>query len=111
MFPGGVNPKQMGRMMKQMGIRNEELDAKEVTITLSDGKKIIFEKPSVQMIEMQGQKTYTISGEAEEEASIPEEDVKMVAGQTGKSEEEAKKALEENDGDIAEAISKLSEKK
>lgn len=109
MMPGGMNPKQMGRMMKQMGIKNEDLDAKEVTITLEDGTKLVFEKPSVNMIEMQGQKTYTISGSAKEENSIPEEDIKMVAEQASVSEEEAKKALEETSGDIAEAISKLSE--
>jgi nascent polypeptide-associated complex subunit alpha len=108
MFPGGMNPRQMGKMMKQMGIKNEELDVKEVTIVLNSGKKIFFENPSVQMIEMQGQKTYTLSGQAKEETSIPEEDVKMVANQANVSEEEAKKTLEENDGDIAESIAKLS---
>jgi nascent polypeptide-associated complex subunit alpha len=107
MFPGGMNPKQMGRMMKQMGIKNEELDAKEVTIILNDGKKIIFENPSVQMIEMQGQKTYTIAGSQKEEVSIPEEDIQMVAEQAEVSEDEAKKALEENGGDIAKAIAQL----
>ena len=108
MFPGGMNPKQMGKMMKQMGIKNEDLDTKEVVITLEDGKKLIFEKPSVNVIEMQGQKTYTISGSAKTETSIPEDDVKMVAQQANVSEEKAREALEENDGDIAEAISKLS---
>jgi nascent polypeptide-associated complex subunit alpha len=108
MFPGGMNPRQMGKMMKQMGIKNEELDVKEVTIVLNSGKKFFFENPSVQMIEMQGQKTYTLSGQAKEETSIPEEDVKMVANQANVSEEEAKKTLEENDGDIAESIAKLS---
>ncbi len=110
MMPGGMNPKQMGRMMKQMGIKNEDLAAKEVIITLEDGTKLVFENPSVNMIEMQGQKTYTISGSAKEENSIPQDDIKMVAEQASVSEEEAKKALEENDGDIAEAISKLSGK-
>jgi nascent polypeptide-associated complex subunit alpha len=110
MFPGGINPKQMGRMMKQMGIKNDELDAKEVIITLSDGKKIVFDAPSVQMIEMQGQKTYTISGSQREETSVPEDDIKLVAEQASVSEEEAKEALEETNGDIAEAISKLNEK-
>jgi nascent polypeptide-associated complex subunit alpha len=35
---------------------------------------------------------------------IPEEDVRLVADQTGKSMEEAKKALEETGGDLAKAI-------
>ncbi len=107
MFPGGVNPKQMAQMMKRMGIKNEELEAKRVVIELDGGKKIIIEAPSVQSIEMQGQKTYTIAGKETEEKEIPQEDIKMVVEQTGASEEDAKKALEENDGDIAEAILKL----
>jgi len=108
MFPGGMNPKNMGRMMKQLGIKNEEIDASRVIIE-TEGKKLVFEKPQVQLMEMQGQKTYTVIGEPIEESSIPKEDIKMVAEQTNKTEEEAKKALEENNGDIAEAISKLQE--
>ena len=42
MFPGGVNPKQMAQMMKRMGIKNEELEAKRVVIELDGGKKIII---------------------------------------------------------------------
>ena len=106
MFPGGMNPKNMGRMMKQMGIKNDELNASKVTIE-TDGKTIVFENPSVQVMEVQGQKTYTIMGDTKEETSIPEDDIKMVAEQTNKSEEIAKEALEEANGDIAEAIMKL----
>lgn len=108
MFPGGMNPKNMGRMMKQLGIKNDELNASKVIIEL-EGKKLIFENPQVQLMEMQGQKTYTVIGDPKEESAILEEDVKMVAEQTGKSKEEAIKALEESDGDIAQAISSLSE--
>jgi len=106
MFPGGMNPKNMGRMMRQMGIKNEELNASKVTIE-TDGKKIIFNNPQVQVMEVQGQKTYTIIGDTTTESSIPKEDIEMVAEQTKKTEEEAKKALEEANGDIAEAIMKL----
>ena len=108
MFPGGMNPKNMGRMMKQMGIKNDELNASKVIIEL-EGKKLIFENPSVQLMEMQGQKTYTVIGNPKEESAIPKEDIEMVAEQTGKSKEEAQKALKENEGNIAEAISSLSE--
>jgi nascent polypeptide-associated complex subunit alpha len=55
---------------------------------------------------MQGQESYQVTGEAVEESgeSFSEEDVKMVVEQSGKSEDEVKAALEESDGDIAEAI-------
>ena len=108
MFPGGMNPRNMGRMMKQLGIKNEELDASKVIIE-ADGKKLVFENPQVQVMEVQGQKTYTVIGNPVEETSIPIDDIKMVAEQTNKTEEEAKRALEETNGDIAEAILKLKE--
>jgi len=109
MFPGmgGMDPRKMKMMMKQLGIKSEDIDAKRVIFELENGK-LVIDNPQVSAIDMQGQKTYTVMGEAKEEAGgVPEEDVKMVAEQAGVSEKEAKKALEEADGDIAEAISKL----
>ena len=111
MFPGlgKMNPKQMQGMMRQLGIKSEELPAERVIIELTD-KKIIIENPSVSAIDMQGKKTYTVMGdEKEEEKGIPKADIKMVAEQANASEEDAKKALEESSGDIAEAIVKLKE--
>lgn len=109
MFPGGVNPKQMSQMMRQMGIKVDEVDASKVTFELKNGKKLVFENPQIQAMTMQGKKTYTLIGEAKEEDNIPSEDIQMVAEQTGATKEEAKAALEETNGDIAEAILKLKE--
>ncbi len=103
---GGMNPAMMKRMMKQMGMKSSELDAKRVVIELGSGN-LVIEEPSVTMMEVQGKKTYTIMGTEKRETGIPEEDIKMVAGQTGKTSEEAKKALEESNGDLAEAIQAL----
>ena len=111
MFPGmgGMDPRKMKMMMKQLGIKNEDLNVKRVIFELED-KKLIIDEPQVSAIDMQGQKTYTVIGKAIEESNgVPEEDIKMVAEQASVSEEEAKKALEETDGDIAEAISKLKQ--
>jgi len=108
-FPGmgKINPKQMQSMMKQFGIKTEEIAAKRVVFELQD-KKIIIDAPNVTAMVMSGQKTYTVMGqEREESAGVPEEDVKMVAAQAHVSEAHAKKALEETNGDIAEAILKL----
>jgi nascent polypeptide-associated complex subunit alpha len=109
MFPGGVNPKQMAQMMRQMGIKVEEIKTEKVIFELEDGKKLVFTQPQIQAMVMQGKKTYTLIGEGVEEDSIPENDIKMVAEASGKTYEEAKKALEETNGDIAEAIMKLKE--
>ena len=61
-------------------------------------------------MEAQGQKTYQIIGNPEiKDRGVPEEDIKLVMEKTGKSREEAEKALKESNGDIAEAIMKLME--
>lgn len=94
--------------MKQMGIAQEEIDAKRVIIE-SEDKNIIIENPSVIKIKMQGQETFQISGDIkEEENNSLEEDIKTIIEKTGCSEQEAKKALEDNNGDLAEAILSLS---
>lgn len=98
-----VNPRQMKKMMRQMGMETEELDAKEVIIRLTD-REIIIENPGVNVITAMGQKTYQITGEEKATVTIPEDDVKLVALQANVTEEEAKEALEKTEGDLAEAI-------
>lgn len=98
-----VNPRQMKKMMRKMGMESEELDAEEVIIKLRDGE-IIIENPGVMVVTAMGQKTYQITGEEKAKSTIPEEDIKLVALQANVSEEEAKEALEKTDGDLAEAI-------
>lgn len=103
---GGIDPRRMQSMMKQMGIENTEIPAKRVIIE-TDSKRIIIENPNVTQVSMQGQKTFQIMGEVREETGIPEEDIQMVIDATKKSKEEAKKALEKENGDIAKAIESL----
>ena len=107
---GGINPKRMQAMMKQMGIAQEEIDASRVIIEKTDNSKIIIENPSVTKIKMQGQESFQIAGDASEQAEeeISEEDIKTVMEKTGVSKEKAKEALEKT-GDLAEAILELSE--
>lgn len=103
---GGVDPKKMQAMMRQMGIKQEELEAVRVIIEQEDGR-IIIENPHVAKITMQGQESWQITGKAHEEQGIRESDVDLIVEKTGKSREEARKALEET-GDIAEAMIRLS---
>jgi len=108
---GGLNPEKMKALMKQMGIKQEDLDAQRVVIETSD-KKIVIEPANVQKVVMQGQESWQVTGKAREESleeGIKDEDVSLVAEKTGKSKEEARGALEESKGDIAEAIVKLSD--
>lgn len=108
MMPGmNLDPKAMQRMMRQMGIKNEEIDAERVIIE-GKGKRIIIENPSVTAIVMQGKKTYTVMGDETEESKGPsKEDIEMVAKQANVSEEKAEAGLKKNDGDLAETILEL----
>lgn len=109
---GGMNPKQLQKMMKQMGIEVEELsDVEEVIIRLTD-KELIIPSPQVQITKAKGQKTYQVIGKAQErelEPEISDEDVEMVMEQADVDKESARQALKNTDGDIAQAIIDLEE--
>ena len=102
---GGMNPAKMQGMMKKMGISQTELPVKKVIFEMDDGN-LVIEEPSVVKIMMQGQESYQVTGEAVEESAeaFSEDDVKIVVEKSGKSRDEVVKALEDSDGDIAEAI-------
>ena len=105
-----MDPKKMQAVMKQMGIKQEEVEALRVIIEKEDGR-IVIDNPSVQKIIVQGNESWQVTGEAREEegnGGVREGDIKIVMDKTGKSEKEAKKALEASKGDIAEAIIALS---
>ena len=105
---GGIDPKKIQAMMKQMGIKQQEIDASRVVIECED-KNIIIENPSVLKVNMQGQEQFQISGDiSEQEKGISEEDIKQIMEKTGKSKKEAEEALKNSNGDLAEAILSLS---
>jgi nascent polypeptide-associated complex subunit alpha len=111
MLPG-VNPRQMRQMMKQMGIQQQDIDDAIRVEIICESRKIVIEPAQVAAVNMMGQKTWQVSGESREESldakpEISDEDVKTVAEQAGVSEKEAKRAIEEADGDLAAAILKL----
>ncbi|MCX6771714.1 MAG: nascent polypeptide-associated complex protein [Candidatus Micrarchaeota archaeon] len=106
MMPG-MDPKGMAKMMAQMGIKTEEIDAVKVTIELKEGGKLVVFEPQVVQIDMKGQKSFQISGKVSEEMDAGEDDIKMVMEAAGCSREEAQNALRETNGDIAEAIIRL----
>ena len=102
-----MDPKSMQKIMKQMGIKSDELDASKVTIELKEGGRLVVFEPQVVQIDMQGQKSFQISGRVQEEQDAGEDDIKMVMEAAGCSREEAQNALRETGGDIAEAIIRL----
>lgn len=111
------------RMMKQMGMNMNELGDIKRVILQGDKRQIIIEGPQVTSINVQGTKMYQIAGGQETEGKpstatapaepeeapleIPEEDILLVAQQANVSIEVAKRALEDSEGDLAQAIIKL----
>ena len=102
-----LNPKKMQEAMKQMGISQENIAASKVIIETKDDKKIIINNPVVAKIKVQGQESFQISGEVNEEILISEQDIKTVMEKTGHNKEESKRVLEKTQ-DLAEAILELS---
>ena len=111
-----MNPREQRRMMQRMGMNMDSVDDVEQVIIKTSSKEITIEQPEVAILEMQGQKIFqVIGGKVAEKAAecappnatkpaMSESDVQLVADQTGKSVQEARKALEECDGDLAKAI-------
>jgi len=111
------------RMMNQMGMKMNELGDIKRVILQGDKREIIIEGPQVTSINVQGTKMYQVAGGRETEGKpttastasepetapleIPEEDILLVAQQANVSIEVAKKALEDSEGDLAQAIIKL----
>ena len=134
---GGMSPKKMKGMLKNMGINIEELEnVIDVVIRMPD-REMVINNASVAIMDAHGQRSYQISGDASErppsgaaaaatssaegvqaagqaagqtEAAleIPESDVDLVAAQTGAPAEKAREALKEAKGDLAAAIMNLA---
>jgi nascent polypeptide-associated complex subunit alpha len=104
-------------MMQRMGMNMGAMPDVEQVIFKTSTKEIIVENPDVAVMEMQGQKIFQVTGErivekaVEKAVKIPEEDVQLVATQANVSQEQARAALEQTKGDLAQAILLLSQAK
>jgi len=112
MIPG-MNPRDMQKAMKRLGIKQEEIDAQEVIIKTRD-KEIVIQNPQVSKVNMMGQDTFQVVGQIQEreissEPEINEDDIKTVMQQTGATEEKVREAIKENEGDLAKTILSLKE--
>jgi len=106
-------------MMQKMGMKLDEIAGVTEVLIRTTTREIIIEEPIVTAVVVQGQKMYQITGGSSRERTpsaevappeVPEEDVKLVAEQTGKTVDEARVALKESGGDLAEAILKIKQK-
>jgi len=117
-----VSPRQLRRfqakMLGSLGLDVKELGrASKIVIELDD-KTIIVENANVFEMRVENESIFQIvggevseGGKVEEKYEPSNEDVMLVAAQAGVSEEEARSALREANGDLAKAILLLKSKK
>ncbi|MFW9915607.1 MAG: nascent polypeptide-associated complex protein [Candidatus Thorarchaeota archaeon] len=111
---------------KMKGLK-EIPSARVVIFPETEGNALVIDSPKVFEMRVEGQSMYQVVGDAteipvEEIGTVPtpeedvapaatielrEEDIQLVAAQAGVSLEEAKNALEQNDGEPAKAIMAL----
>jgi len=109
-----ISPREARRMMRRMGLNMSPLEVEEVILRTKD-REIIIQDPEVAVLEIQGQRIFQVTGgkisekERKKRVVIPEEDVQLVAQQAGVSLDRAKAALEQTNGDLAQAILLLSQ--
>ncbi len=110
MFKGN---RQVRRMLDRMGLNMTELNGVQEVIIKTKDKEIIIKGPTVAELKAQDSTIYQIiASEIEEKAlerkKFTEDDIMLVAQQANVSKEEAIKALEDADGDLAKAILSLT---
>jgi nascent polypeptide-associated complex subunit alpha len=110
-----MNPREANRMMQRMGMQVEQVDGVTRVVIESASKKIIIDEPEVAIVKVQGQTVYQVGGGRSREEGPPvvstADDAKLVASQAGVSIEEAANALRQSNGDLAQAIILLKQKK
>jgi len=103
----GMNPKEIEKAMKKLGIKQETIEASEVIIKTKD-KELVIRNPEIVKMNAMGQESLQITGKLEERSiGISEDDIKTVIEQAKVDYTTAKKALEKNKGDLAQTILEL----
>ena len=101
--------RQMRRMLDKMGFDMNEIPNVLSVIIKTDKKEILLDKPNVMSMDGKDNTIFQIvaDGYEEKELEVPifsEQDIAVVCQRAKVSEEEAKNALAETNGDLARAI-------
>lgn len=107
----GLNPRDIEKAMRRMGIQQQDIEATEVIIK-TPTKQLVIKNPHVAKVNAMGQESFQISGVVEERSvnvvpDITEDDIKTVMEQTGCDKTTAEATLQKNKGDIAQTIIEL----
>ena len=117
-----INPRQMQKAIKQMGIKQTEVPDVVEVIIRTKNNEIVMKGAEVICVEMGGTKNYQVTGpetvrpisadgsatqSQEPEVTFASSDVDLVMSQTGCDREKAIAALTATNGQPAEAILKI----
>ncbi|AEA11657.1 nascent polypeptide-associated complex protein [Thermoproteus uzoniensis 768-20] len=121
-----LNPRELERYLKRMGIKMEEVDAAYVEIGLRNGDVLRIEGPAVALLRLPN-KILVYQVQAQESSvktqkrqvqqqtaggyTPTDEDISLVMEQTGATREEAEQALKETKGDLVQAVMLLMQRK
>lgn len=105
--------RQTRRLLERMGVNLEQIADVEEVIIRTVNKDIVVKGVSVAEMKGKGMHVFQVTGEDVEEIvrEVPkfsEEDILLVSQQAGVSKEKAEQSLMDSDGDLAQAILKLS---
>lgn len=105
--------RQLGRMLEGMDVNAEEVpDVREVVIR-TERSELVIERPVVTKMGVGDKTMYSVTGDEAEERELDaplfsDGDIDLVCQQSGVGRERASEVLAETDGDIAQAIMRLS---
>ena len=115
-----MNPRQMQKAMKQMGIKQSNVEGVVEVVIRTRNNDIVIRNADVVCIEMNGTKSYQVSGQesiraaaaSSDEGATPQvtfedADIELVMSQTNCDRDKAIAALAATDGQPAEAILKI----
>jgi len=98
----------MQQMLKKLGMKMDNIPANKVIIKTNSGD-ITIDEPQVIKTTMKEQVVFQVSGNVKEK-TFTDEDVKLIAEQTGVEDKgKIKKLLQQNNGDVAKTIIQLKE--
>ena len=100
-------------MMEKMGVSMDQVEGVEEVIIRTAEKDLVIKNAEVTLMKVKGAKMYQVAGDDVEERmrekpKYTRDDVVLVAQQANTNEGKAEQALKDTDGDIAQAILRLT---
>ena len=105
--------RQTRRMMEKMGVTMDQIEGVEEVIIRTPEKDLVIKNANVSEMKVKGSKIFQVVGDDIEERmrekpKYTRDDVLLVAQQAKVSEAKAEQALKDTNGDLAQAILRLS---